>query len=421
MTVGSGIAFSAIGIALAGPIASLYGEQAAKPLLVVLSASFVVSALGAPQQSLMLREMDFRRVEMLPMAGALVGGGIAVAVAALGGGPWAIIVQHVIATTVTTALVWARSPWRPRLAFSSASLRDLGGFSVYMLGHRMLYYLQMNGDRFLIGRFLGTSALGVYAVAYNTMLVPASKLGGPLQRVFSPAFSRIQDEPERIAATWARVTRILAAVSVPALAGLIVVAGDFVPVVLGEQWREAVPVVQILAWVGIIQALQTLNSDILMARDRTRTMFRFSAVLCAAHVIAFSVGLQWGVVGVAVAYAISTTLVEPFQTVLAARCLGVSPMVFFRSVARRVPGGAGNVRGRAGRSLRAGRRRRRPATAAAAVHRERRRRVRGAVRVARPRAGRRGARPAAPPSVVGARARAGRRGRGLLTALRHAR
>lgn len=334
VTVGSGIAFSAIGIALAGPIASLYGEQAAKPLLVVLSASFVVSALGAPQQSLMLREMDFRRVEMLPMAGALVGGGIAVAVAALGGGPWAIIVQHVIATTVTTALVWARSPWRPRLAFSSASLRDLGGFSIYMLGHRMLYFLQMNGDRFLIGRFLGTSALGVYAVAYNTMLVPASKLGGPLQRVFSPAFSRIQDEPARIAATWARVTRILAAVSVPALAGLIVVAGDFVPVVLGEQWREAVPVVQILAWVGIIQALQTLNSDILMARDRTRTMFRFSAVLCAAHVIAFSVGLQWGVVGVAAAYAISTTLVEPFQTVLAARCLGVSPMVFFRSVAR---------------------------------------------------------------------------------------
>lgn len=334
VTAASGVLFTVLGVLLAGPIAALYGEPDAEPLLAVLSATFLISALGAPQQSLMLRDMDFRRVELLPMGGAVVGGAAGVTVAALDGGAWAIIVQYVVTTTMTTLLVWLRSSWRPRLAFSLASLRDLGGFSIYMLGHRMLYYLQVNGDRFLIGRFLSTTSLGVYAVAYNTMLVPASKLGGPLQRVFSPAFSRIQDEPERIAATWARVTRIMAAVSVPSLAGLVVVAPDFVPAVLGSQWTEAVPVVQILAWVGIIQAIQTLNSDILMARDRARTLFRFSILLTSAHLIAFTIGLQWGVIGVAAAYAISTTLVEPIQTVLAARALGVSPMVFFRSVGR---------------------------------------------------------------------------------------
>ena len=110
-------------------------------------------------------------------------------------------------------------------------------------------------------------------------------------------------------------------------------APDFVPVILGKQWTEAVPVVQVLAWVGIIQAIQALNYDVLMARDRTRTMFLFSLILTTSHLIAFSVGLEWGVVGVAVAYAISTTLIEPYQTVLAARCLGVSPMVFFRALA----------------------------------------------------------------------------------------
>ena len=334
VTAGSGVVFTILGVLLAGPIAALYGEPEAAPLLAVLSGTFIISALGAPQQSLMLRDMDFRRVELLPMGGAVVGGAAGVTVAALDGGAWAIIVELVVGTTTTTLLGWLRSAWRPRRAFSLASLRDLGGFSIYLLGHRMLFYLQMNGDRFLIGRFLSTSALGVYAVAYNTMLVPASKLGGPLQRVFSPAFSRIQDEPERIAATWARVSRIMAAVSVPALAGLVVVAPDFVPIVLGDHWREAVPVVQILAWVGIIQALQTLNSDILMARDRARTLFRFSVVLTTAHLIAFGIGLEWGVVGVAAAYAISTTLVEPVQTVLAARARGVSPMVFFRSVGR---------------------------------------------------------------------------------------
>jgi O-antigen/teichoic acid export membrane protein len=269
---------------------------------------------------------------MLGLTGGLAGGAAAVTVAVLGGGAWAIIAQQIVGVAVTTALVWWRSSWRPRFAFSRASLRDLAGFSAYMLGQRMLYYLQANGDRLLIGRFLSPAALGVYAVAYNTMLVPASKLGGPLQRVFSPAFSRIQDEPERIAAMWARVARLLAAVSVPALAGLVVVAPDFVPLVLGDQWADAVPVVQILAWVGIIQAIQAINMDILLARDRTRTMFRFALVVTTTHLIAFAIGLQWGVVGVAAAYAISSTLVEPAQTFLAARALGVSPMVFFRAV-----------------------------------------------------------------------------------------
>lgn len=340
-TVASGVIFGAIGLALSGPIADLYGEPDVQPLLAVLSASFLISALGAPQQSLMLREMDFKRVELLPMAGAIIGGILAVILAATGAGAWAIIAQYLAATGVTTALVWLRSPWKPSLTFSTSSLRSLAGFSSYMLGHRMLYYLQTNGDRFLVGRFLSTSALGAYVVAFNTIIQPVAKIGGPLQRLMSPAFCRIQDEPERIGAMWARITRVLAVISVPMLGGLIVVAPDFVPFVLGDQWDRAIPVVQVLAWVGIVQTLQSLSVDVLMARGQARTIFRFSLLLCASHLVAFTIGLQFGLVGVAVAFAISTTLVEPMQTVLAARSLGLSPMVLLRSVLGVFEAGAG--------------------------------------------------------------------------------
>jgi len=333
LTVASGIFFTVLGVLGSGVIASLYEEPDARPLLMALSSSFIITALGATQLTLMLRDMDFRRTELLTLAGTVAGGILGVAVAVGDGGAWAIITQQLTGAVVTTILVWWQSSWRPRWQFSRASLRDLGGFSANMLGQRLCWYLQVNGDSFMIGRFLGTAALGTYAVAYNTILVPASKLGGPLQRVFSPAFSRIQDEPERIAATWARVARLIAAVSVPALAGLVVVAPDFVPLVLGEQWRGSVPVVQVLAWVGIVQALQALNMDVLMARDRTATMFRFATVLTTCHLVAFAIGLHWGVVGVATAYAISTTLVEPGLTILASRALGVSPMIYFRAVA----------------------------------------------------------------------------------------
>ena len=235
---------------------------------------------------------------------------------------------------MTTILVWVRSPWRPRFAFSKASLRDLGGFSAYMLGHRMLFYLQTNADRFLIGRFLGTSALGVYAVAYNTIVQPAARLGGPLQRVFSPAFSRIQDEPERIAATWARVEPDARRRHGPALwPASWSWRRTSCRVVLGDQWDAAVPVVQILAWVGIVQALQSLHVDILMARGRGRTIFRFSIVMCARAHAGVRRRPQVGRRGRRGRLRdLDRRSSRRILTVLAARALGVSPMVFLRAI-----------------------------------------------------------------------------------------
>jgi O-antigen/teichoic acid export membrane protein len=162
--------------------------------------------------------------------------------------------------------------------------------------------------------------------------VPFTRIGGPLQEVLFPAFSRMQDDPSRIADAWIRVTRLVAALAMPALVGLAIVAPDFVHVVLGERWAKVTPVLQILVWVGLLQSLQTLNSGILIALDRTRLLFRFSLAFFAAHLIAFVVGVQFGIIGVAVGYAISSTLVEPLFSWLTARVLGISPFAIPRAL-----------------------------------------------------------------------------------------
>ena len=101
-------------------------------------------------------------------------------------------------------LLWLVSPWRPSFSFSRASLRSLGGFSGNVFVHRLLYYLHRNVDNLLIGRFLGPAALGVYGFAYNVMLVPFSRIAGPLTEVLFPAFSRMQHDRERMTAIWVR-------------------------------------------------------------------------------------------------------------------------------------------------------------------------------------------------------------------------
>ena len=193
-----------------------------------------------------------------------------------------------------------------------------------MLGSRLLFYGNRNIDNLLIGRFLGPAALGAYAVSYNIMLAPLSQISLPLQDVLFPAMSRMQDDHERITRTWLRANRLVGALTIPGMLGLIVVAPEFVGIVLGPKWDAAVPVLQILAWVGLLQSLQGLNGTVLRAVDRTGTLLRYSFVVLVVSTISFVAGLPFGVVGVAAAYAISSTLVEPYYTWLTARSVSAS-------------------------------------------------------------------------------------------------
>jgi O-antigen/teichoic acid export membrane protein len=324
MAIAAGAIFTSACFLLSGQIASFYGDERVSSLCAVLSISFLITSAATTHEALLVRSMEFGKLERRLMVATLAGAAVGIGVGLATRDAWAIIAQELAYALTSSTLLWAFSPWRPGLRFSWKSLRALGGFSIYLVGHRLLYYFHRNADNILIGRYIGAAALGAYTIAYNIMLVPFSRVAGPIQRVLGPAFARLQDEPARIADIWVRVVRLVGMISIPALLGLIVVAPDFVVVVLGEKWSPAIPLIQVLAWVGLIQSLQSISTDVLQARGNTRTIFRFSLFFCTAHVIAFVIGLQWGVVGVAVAYAISSTLVEPVYTVLTARSIQIS-------------------------------------------------------------------------------------------------
>jgi O-antigen/teichoic acid export membrane protein len=323
--VGSGVVFTVAGVAISGPLGAFYGQPQVASLCAVLSLSFVITSLATTHEALLLRDMKFKSTEQRIMGATLAGAIAGLVVGFQTHDAWAIIAQELAMATTSTLLLWKLSPWHPRFRFSRDSLRHLFAFSAPLVAHRFLYYIHRNADNILIGRFVGAAALGAYSLAYNIMLVPFSRIAGPVQRVLAPAFARMQDEPQRIGDAWVRAVRLLGMCAIPALTGLIVVAPDFVQVVLGPKWSAAATLIQILAVVGMIQALQSISTDILQARGRTGTVLRFTVLFSVAHITGFVIGLHWGVKGVAAAYAITSILVEPVYLVLTARSISVSP------------------------------------------------------------------------------------------------
>jgi O-antigen/teichoic acid export membrane protein len=318
-----GVLFTGLGVASAGLVAGFYGEPEVAPLFAALSLGFLVNSLAGVHTALLTRDMAFRSLELRQMGASLAGGVVGVSLALAGKGAWAIIAQQLTVLAMSTVLLWILCPWRPRLLWSWRSLRGMAGYGGNVLGSRLLFFFNRNLDNALIGRYLGAAALGAYAVAYNLMLVPLSQISLPLQEVLFPAFSRLQEQKDRMISAYLRANRVIGAISIPGMLGLVAVAPDFVAVVLGPRWESAVDVIRVLAWVGLMQSLQGLNGTVLRALDRTGTLLRYSVVVLVASVAAFVIGLPHGIVGVAVAYAVMSTIVEPYYTWLTARAMGM--------------------------------------------------------------------------------------------------
>jgi O-antigen/teichoic acid export membrane protein len=336
---GLGVAMTAVGVGLSWPIAALYHQPDVRGLFAVMSLTFLATAPGIIPGALLVRELRFRSLEVRTVAAAVAGSFVAIVLAALGAGPWAIVAQTVSMATVSTLLLWRTSTWRPAMRFSRRFLREVSGFSSHILGSKTVGWANANIDNLLVGKFRGPSPLGAYSLAFAVALTPVNRLAAPMVNVFFPAFSKLHDR-EPIAEMWLRAERVLAFVAVPAMLGLVVAAPDLVQVAFGFRWRHAAPVMQLLAVVALTQTLTALNDGIFQALGETRTQFRFRAVLSAVTLAAFAAGLPWGITGASVGYLISSVVMQPVYVWLAVRLLRVPVRRWASSVAGVLAAGA---------------------------------------------------------------------------------
>jgi O-antigen/teichoic acid export membrane protein len=332
MSLGIGLALTLVGIAAAGPIARFYGEPQVEPLFMVLSTTFFITAASTTQSALLHRAMAFRRVEIANMV-AVVGASVAAVAAALAGwGAWAIILQLVANSVLFLLLLWWASPWRPRWTFSWSSLRGLYAFTTHNLGANLVHYFERNMDNLLIGRYLGPTSLGVYSIAYNLMLYPVTRFAAPIHEVLFPLLARMQHDDARARRIWLRVTRLIAVLVAPAMVGLIVVAPEFVHLLLGSKWSEATPLVQILAIAGLVYAVRVPATSVLLAKGEARLLFRFSLVSALVLVTGFVVTVHWGVKAVAMSFSAAFVVMTPALVYLASRAIGASVRSYARNL-----------------------------------------------------------------------------------------
>jgi PST family polysaccharide transporter len=304
----SGVVLAAALLGLAPALAGFFVQSELTPIFWLLSLIFPGAALASTHQALLERGSRFRTLAGIEISSTLAGLIAAVTAALLGAGVYSLVIQVLLTTLVSAVLFWGYSGWLPRAVWSRRRLEEVWGFSGHLFGHNILNFLSRNADDLIVGRFLGTSKLGVYSLAYRVMMFPLQSLTAVANRALLPILSRRQSEPGAVADLYRRTLAMIALVSAPMTAGLWLVREPFVLTVFGEQWIQAAEVLAWLAPVGFVQTLVSTTGTVVLASGRTDQLMRLGAMSAVLVIASFGIGVRWGLAGVAACYLVANLL-----------------------------------------------------------------------------------------------------------------
>ncbi|MBA3759298.1 MAG: lipopolysaccharide biosynthesis protein [Gemmatimonadales bacterium] len=264
-----------------------------------LSLSFVLGNPGLVAEALSQRKLAWRRLMWIEVTAFVIGNALpAIALALAGYGVWALVGSSLAQSLVRTVALLKLEP-HPKWPRIGPEIRELLRFGSGFTLARIFNYGALQGDNLIVGRVLGIVALGYYGRAFKLMMILVTYFASVVTRVLFPIMSRLQDDPERLRSTYLSGAAVLGLVSAPLGAILVVLAPEFVLVVLGPTWLPTILPFQILT-AGIMLRnvyLMAYCLDGALGALRRRTVR--DGIYALAVLAGSLLGTRFGLVGVA--------------------------------------------------------------------------------------------------------------------------
>jgi teichuronic acid exporter len=290
--------------AMAIPLGRFFRAPQLPLVIVAMSTTFLITALKTVPLALLQRDLRFKALALIDMSQALVLAMSMIGFALAGFRYWTLVCGGLLSALISTgAMLKLRHPafaW-PRLK----SLKQPMTLSSHVIIGRLCWYVYWNADFLVAGRILGKTALGVYDLAWNLANIPVDKVTALVGQVTPAVFSAVQTELPAMRRYLLRITEGLALITFPVSLGLVLVARDFVLVVLGPKWEGTIAPLQLLAAYAGFRSITALLAQVLLVTGDSRLLMWNGVAWAILMPMSFyAAGSRWGTVGLAMAWVV---------------------------------------------------------------------------------------------------------------------
>ncbi len=331
---GIGVVLSGIGAAAAPFMEPVLGSELAVDVFQVAILTFAIAGFGMVPLALLRRDLAYGRLVKVDLLVVVVATSVAVGGALAGWGVWSLVISSLCGGLASTVGAWLQVSFRPARSFDAEHLRQVRSFSANLSAFRLVNFFSSSGDRFLVARVLGAEAGGLYAQPNRLNQVPLEITAVMYRRILFPALAKIQTDLPRMRESVKRTVGVVLTAGAPLSVPLIVLAGPLTRALLGEAWLEAEPLIRIIAAIGVMQLVSNVSGVVLQAIGRTDVLLYRGIAVAVVLMTAYSIGLIWGVQGVAWGYFIAVAVLLIPTLEVGFRYIGLSQREFWWSLRR---------------------------------------------------------------------------------------
>lgn len=320
----SGFAFCAAAVLLAYPMGAFFNKPHLVQIIQVLSAVFILSCLSKVPMTLLTKRMQFNKLAQIEISGSLVNSVVAIAVAAVTRNVWALVIGYVCKQVLMTALSWHWTNFKLKWQYDRDSAKELLSYGRFMMGLSLLWMISANMNKVIVGKILGTTMLGFFALAENVANFVNTHFTVLISGVLFPAYSKIKDDMGAISRGYLKTVRLVSLVTLPFSAVLILLANEFVLVLYGEKWRSIVPLIQLFGIIQILVPITWCSSPVFLACGKPHYTFNMNlASLLIKGTLMVIFTSKWGLVGTVCAAVTNAHIMAPVNIFLTKRLLKI--------------------------------------------------------------------------------------------------
>lgn len=278
-------------------ISNFYNQEILIQLIRVYCLGFIITSLRMVHQSILIKEMNFKKITLLNIPGNIIGLCVGIFMAINNYGVWSIVGLFLSTQITATITYWIFYNWRPSIVFSIDCMKTHWKFGYKLMISAQINTIFENIYNILIGKFYSVQTLGYYERAYTLNNYPISILSLIISKVSLPLFSQIVDDKEKLGEVYKKILLMAFYITAPIMLGALALAKPIFELVLGKQWLPAVPLFQILCLSYMLYPIHSLNINMLTAFGKSSLFLKLEIYKKIVLVILVVIGVNFGIYG----------------------------------------------------------------------------------------------------------------------------
>ncbi len=316
-------------------ITDIYSNNNVATVIHYMCIGILIGSIGTTSRAMLTRKNQFGKITKIDIISEALSSIVAIYLVFNNMNLMAISARYLVRPCVQSIILFYYYPIKINfIYFKISEIKAISSYSLGILGSQIFIYFNNNIDFFLVGKLLGSTALGIYTLAFQWGALARYYLSGAIIKALFPDVARKKDNIGELQHTYIDVIGKLAFISFPVCMGMAAISKEFIEILYGQKWKDAVEILQILLFAGAIASVGVIGGPILRGIGKARTEMVINFISFITLFLMIMSTIKYGLLAVVYSELCRAIIIEFLRTVCVSRYIKLKINTILKQIIR---------------------------------------------------------------------------------------